>query len=221
MSSEVVNLIELEPGLPRYFKTYTMPTKSWDLPRHLSRATVYYMAENTADEGVKHTASSITTAKATFTAKKLAIRQLFSDEMGMDSVVPVYDWIVSMVPSDFNRAIEEVTINGDTSSTHMDTDVTDPKDRRKAWTGYVILQQQDSDSTQVNDYATAVKILTMKDSMGVHGMASQCCLIIPVTVANYLFIIEDKSSSGTRLGVTSSQGGPNFTIWNGFTSDKL
>ena len=69
------------------------------------------------------------------TAKKMAVRVITSTELGEDSIIPALPYIKNKISTAIATAIDDCILNGDTSSTHQDTNVTLAYDHRKAWKG--------------------------------------------------------------------------------------
>lgn len=135
MSSELLAKIEGKTVVAPLFRRFTMPTKSYDWPLRGAHGTAYLTGESTGDSATKITASTPGTTKVTFTAVKLAMRALTSGEFIEDSIVPVVPFLLEDVATVLARGIDDAILNGDTTASHQDSDVTDATDRRKAWTG--------------------------------------------------------------------------------------
>lgn len=113
-----------------------MPTSPYTLPIDGADAVAYLIPEKTKDESTKFKASTPGTGDLTFTAKKLAARALFSEDLSEDSIIPILPFVKEKIVEAMKRAIENAIINGDTTATHMDSDVTSSTDFRKAFKGY-------------------------------------------------------------------------------------
>ena len=119
----------------------SMPTQPYELPLQTGRLTSYLASEQTASTGqtgvTKSPVTSITN-KLTLTAVDLAVEVLTSKHLEEDSIVAILPFLRSEVVMALKRGVEEACINGDTTATHMDTDIeaAGATDRRTAWKGY-------------------------------------------------------------------------------------
>jgi len=134
-SNQLVEIVRLERKVVALFPQFNMPTNPWTSPVQLGRATGYYVPENTADEGVKIPASTPATGNSTFTAKKLAARVVFSEEINEDSIINVMDFVRMELGTSIAEAEEKAVLNGDITATHMDSNVTSANDAQKAFYG--------------------------------------------------------------------------------------
>jgi len=133
LSSELHRRLYLDSDLAQMFlaQEVQMPTDPYDYPL-LTTDPVFYLnnVQNT-----DATASDPGTAKITLTTARLMALVQYSYEADEDSIVPILPTLQFQLGRAAARALENAIINGDTTATHMDSDVTDPKDQRKAWMG--------------------------------------------------------------------------------------
>lgn len=134
-SNQLVEVVRLQRKVVALFPQFNMPTNPWTSPVQLGKATGYYVPENTGDEGIKIPASTPATGSSTFTAKKLAARVVFSEEFNEDSVINVMDFVRGELGQAIAEAEEKAVLNGDITSTHMDSNVTSANDAQKAFYG--------------------------------------------------------------------------------------
>ena len=118
-----------------------MPTQPYEIPLQVGRLTAYLASEQTADSGqtaVTKSSGASMTNKLTLTAVDLAVEVLTSKHLEEDSIVPILPFLRGEIVKSLVRGIEESCINGDTTATHMDTDIeaAGATDRRTAWKGY-------------------------------------------------------------------------------------
>jgi HK97 family phage major capsid protein len=135
LSADLIDQISLELRVAALFRRFWMPTPVFKFPVKTGGFTVYYLSEATADVDEKIPTSDIPTADVTFTARKLGGRLLVSSELTEDSIVAVLPLIKKEIVDGLADGQEDCIINGDRSSTHQDSDVTNAKDRRKAFAG--------------------------------------------------------------------------------------
>jgi len=134
-SNKLIDLVRLQLKVAALFTEIPQPTNPYKVPVVASDATAYLIAESTSDTADKITASTPGTTDLTLTAKKLAARVLFSEEVSEDSIIPVLPFVKTNVARALGDGLETAIINGDTNATHMDSDVTNAKDVRKAYEG--------------------------------------------------------------------------------------
>ncbi len=137
LSADFITKFRMQAKVAALFPDFAMPSNPWKMPYFggLSASNFYFVGESTSDEPAASPTSTPATGDQTLTAKKLKARILFSDELVEDSIVPVIETLRADLATAGTEVIEDVIINGDTTATHQDSDVTDSKDRRKAWNG--------------------------------------------------------------------------------------
>jgi len=115
-----------------------MTSNPFTVPLEGSDATAVLATEATVDatEAGRITSSTPGTSSVTFTAKKLAVRTIFSEEINEASIINIIDFVRQKIATALANGVETATINGDDSATHQDGDVTSATDARKAWDGY-------------------------------------------------------------------------------------
>jgi HK97 family phage major capsid protein len=162
-SKELIDRVRIEMKVATLHRRINMPTNPFKVPVLSADPTAYYMAESTSDEAPKFKTSQDTTRNFQFTAKKLAVRVVFSEEITEDSIVPLLPHLKDVIVKALRAGEEKGIIDGDTAATHQDSDVTDSKDARKAWNGYrkVILAAAKVDLSTFN----TTNLRTMRSNM--------------------------------------------------------
>lgn len=126
-------------GIEQLHPTIAMPTASYKVPLQLGRLTAYKVSEQTADTGqtagTKSSGAGLTGA-LTLTAAGIQAEVLVSKNLQEDSIVAMMPLLRPEIVLSIKRAIEEACINGDTTGSHQDSDVTGSDDRRKLWKGF-------------------------------------------------------------------------------------
>ena len=137
MSSQLIDDLRLELKVAALFPTITLPAKSgsFDLPFRGGRKEAYLQGESTSDSSSKYPATTIGTGKVTFAAVKHALRMLFSDEFDEDSAISAMPIMRQELIQALADAHENAIINGDTDTTHMDSDITTATNVAKSWNG--------------------------------------------------------------------------------------
>ena len=135
-SRNLIEQVRLALKVSALHSRINIPTPTYRMPVEGADAVAYLIPESTSDDSTKIKASTPGTKRISFDAQKLASRVLFSEEVSEDSIVPILPYLRGKVIEALAVAQETCTINGDTSTTHQDSDVTDSLDARKAWNGY-------------------------------------------------------------------------------------
>jgi len=137
MSAQLIDDLRLELKVAALFQTITLPAKSgaWEAPYRGSRKEAYLQGEVDSDSPDKYPAATPGTGKVTFTAVKHALRMIFSDEMDEDSAIAIMPLVRQELIQAIADAHESAIINGDTTSTHMDSDILSATNIRKSWLG--------------------------------------------------------------------------------------
>ncbi len=177
-SSQMIEFIELAAIVSTKFNTITMPTPSYIYPTSLTPPVAYIGGESTTDSPAMFTTSTPGTSNITFTAKKIVVNVPVSDEMVEDSIIAMLPFIRKSLPKALARAIDIAIINGDISTTHMDTGYTvATKDVRRLWNGLrkIVADATTALSTKKDftTWTTALGLALMtdlQDEMGVYGI---------------------------------------------------
>lgn len=148
MSASMEEYYRLQPALEKYFQVVDMPNQPYQYPIKAGGGICYLADEATSDSADEFLKTTFATANITFTAKKFAGASIVSVELTEDSIVPIIPEIRNELTISLLEGFEDVLVNGDTTATHMDSDVTSAKDRRKAFKG---LRRQAKDSSKEFD----------------------------------------------------------------------
>jgi HK97 family phage major capsid protein/HK97 family phage prohead protease len=136
MSSDMQERVDLAQEVAGLFRSFPMPSKSYDWPYRGGRATAYLAGESVGDTSPALKASTPGTGKITFTADKFAVACLTSAEEVEDSIVATLDFLRDEIASAIARAKDACCVNGDDTATHLDTNVTTADDTLRAWKGF-------------------------------------------------------------------------------------
>lgn len=132
-------------------------------PFVLTKKTSGSMAKIVA-EGAAATAQTFGTGKITFTASnKLVDYMELPEELNEDSAVDMLSVGRADLLEGMLNAFETALINGDTTATHMDSDVTDAADARKSWKGLRKLSLANSANGSVVTFSTAVSDIKLDE----------------------------------------------------------
>jgi HK97 family phage major capsid protein len=176
LSAQLQDLVRLEAKVANLFGRVNMPTNPFEVPVVSSDATAKKVSESTADGATNFPESTPGTRKMTFTAVKMAARVLMSEELNEDSIVAMITFIKQNLATAMAYGLEDALINGDTSATHQDSDVTAATDVRKLFNGLRKLTQSGNKVDLSTFSTTAVRNLRVK--LGKYGTNPKDCAII-------------------------------------------
>lgn len=205
LSARVTQLIRIEPSIARLLGRIDMPAPTYRVPLQLAGITIYLTAPGVAIPLSTPTAPG----PVTFDAKKLAGGVQIVEEVTEDSLPPVIPLLQTELAFAFASGIDDVIINGDVATPHMDADVTGTNDRRKAWNGLRKLAPAASKVDFGNDMANALtKLRTVRAKMGKYGIvpARLAWVVSPAGYMRFLSIPEV---------VTVDKYGPQATVVTG------
>jgi len=186
LSARLQEKIELALKVAALHDRIPMPTQPYDLPYVAGQTTAYIAGEATEEDSPRFKKSSMGSGKVQFNAKKIAVRVLFTEELTEDSLVPILPLLKKDIVKAVARAIEDATVNGDTSGVHQDTDVVDARDARKAWMGYRKLAQTTLDFSNT---LTLTQLRTFRGGMGIYGVDVPDLALI-CSIGGYLKLLE-------------------------------
>jgi HK97 family phage major capsid protein len=205
-SRDLLEKVRLELKVAALHGRINLPTPTFRMPVEGADAIAYLVPESTSDDSTKIRASTPGTKRITFTAQKLAGRVLFSEEITEDSIIPILPYLRGKVITALAVAQETCTINGDNSSTHQDSDVTDPLDARKAWKGYRKLVHTDA-KVDLSTFSTTT-LRSIKKAMGKYGInINQLAWVTGISVYNQMLDLTEVR--------TVDKYGPKATILTG------
>ncbi len=134
LSAELYRRLYLNSDVARGFiaDEIQMTTDPYDTPLLLDNGDF----QASIPEGQDAVPSDPTTGKWTLTTKPfVGLRQL-TDNANEDSIIPMLPILQETLAAAGARSLENALINGDTTATHMDSDVTSPISAAKAWKGF-------------------------------------------------------------------------------------
>lgn len=165
LSATYVEEYELERRLSGAIKELPMTGNPWELPvqTDVTKARII-------GEGAAMTDVNFGTDKIQFSATKLAEYFILPEELNEDSAPAILELARRDVVAAQIRAIESALINGDTTGTHMDSDVTVASDHRKAWMGLRKLALAASSTVDFGGAVSEAKLLDMRKLAGKYGV---------------------------------------------------
>lgn len=216
-SADIYDKIRLSLKVAALHPSVNMPTNPYIPPLLTSDLTGYLVSERTGDDdtltaGYRVPASNVGTSNFTLSAKKLAGRCVFSEELSEDSIIPIMPLVRSNIVIAIATAIEKAIINGDTDTTHMDSDITGATNAQKAWDGYRKLTQ----SAAKVSLATfnGDNLMAIRKAMGKYG-ADSANLSVVTGISGYIQMLNLRDSQNNALVTTLDKYGPTATILSG------
>jgi HK97 family phage major capsid protein len=138
-SGQLFDVVTLSLKVAAMYTSITMPTSPFKLPVAITDDIAYLIPESITDgfllDANKFPTITPGTANVTLTAKKLGTMAVYSEEVTEDSIIAVIPFVRGKLGNAIANAIERASLDGDTTATHMDNDVTAANDARKAWNG--------------------------------------------------------------------------------------
>lgn len=134
LSSEIFRRLYLESQIAQMMlaREIEMPTDPFDIPILTSRPKFY--RNNVQNREAR--ASTPGSGKNTLTTQKCMALVQYSYEVSEDAIIAVLPLLQRLLGEAAAESLESMIINGDSASTHMDADITDPDDVNKAWDGW-------------------------------------------------------------------------------------
>lgn len=209
-SGQLFEKIRLDLKVAALFQTMNMPTNPYTPPVVSSGATAYLISESTADDATKMRATTPATTNFSFNAVKIGGRAVFSEELDEDSIINILPWIKDEMATALVEGQENSILNGDTSATHQDSNITNAWDAAKAYKGlrYKALNNAGTSSSDFSSAPTTAKMRTLRRLMGKYGVNPNKLAII-VSSNIYLQLV------GLTEVSTVDKYGANATILTG------
>lgn len=203
------------------FDSFDMPQDPFNYPfMDGGDIEVYLRGEPVKNEASKIKASEPSDENIQFATKELAARVVYSRKLDEDAITVWLPTLKNKMSRRIAEAHEGATINGDTSSSHMDSDVTSGRDYRKAWKG--LRKWANSESTEYDvttggsSFQSTDALQIRKKMTGGYGVPSAEGLWI-VSNAAYLDMIgfdayETVDKAGEKATIFTGQIG----VWYGW-----
>lgn len=183
-STTMIDMIEIKSVVASLFKTIVMPTNPYTYPIKISHGTAYKGVEPTSDSPSMYKTSNIGTDNLTFTAVKLIANYDLSEEMTEDAVVPILPVLKEDMAEAQARGEDQAIINGDTSTTHLDTGYTvDNDDARRCWNGLrdMTISTLKQDGSTWSTSAGLSLFRALREDMKIYGLKSNDLAILANT----------------------------------------
>lgn len=141
LSGQMVELYRTQLRLAGLVERFTIPRGmgTWELPIEGADQDPY-LANGASDDNPASSSNAIkartpATSSVAFTGVGMKVRLLVNTEATEDSIIDMVDYLRRKGIWSMMNGTEGCLINGDTTATHMDSDVTASDDYRKAWNG--------------------------------------------------------------------------------------
>jgi HK97 family phage major capsid protein len=194
-SRDFVDQVSLQLKVAALFPEIAMVRGTQDFSQKADYSTAYKKTE-----GSNGTASpNITDTKGTLSASTIMDFIEVSDELEQDAAFAQAPMIRQDAINAIARAIEDCIINGDTTATHMDSDVVLSYSHRACWKG---LRKLALANTYTTDLSTlnADTLTALLGSMGVFGAdPSQLALVIGVKGRVKMINLKDNQNNKVYL----------------------
>ena len=165
ISASYIEEYELEKKLAAAFREIPMATNPFQLPvqQGVTKARLI-------GEGAAATDAAFNTEKLQFDAKKLVEYYILPEELNEDSAPAILELARAEILAAQIRAVEDCIINGDSSGTHMDSDVVSAASNQKAWKGLRKLALAASSTVSFSGAGvTKAGLDSMRKLMGKYG----------------------------------------------------
>lgn len=169
LSSQLMSRFYLNSQIAQFFlsREIEMPTNPYTFPLSTTRPVLYY--EST--EGTSATSTDPGTSEIVLSAKKFLAKTEFSYEIDEDSIIAMAPFVVDQLSKGAADGYEDAILNGDTTATHQDSDVSASNDRRKAWNGLRKLAISGSLATSLNTGGiTYSNLMSLRKLMGKYAV---------------------------------------------------
>jgi len=209
MSASMIDDVRLQLKVAGLFRQLNLPRSNYEAPLRGPRIRAYLVSEPTADDATKIGARTVPTSKISFSAITMGVRVLFSDDLEIDSIVPILPFVTEEVRQAIADGKEDAIINGDSSTTHQDSDVTLSTDLRKAFSGLRYLSGGSSGVAAVDISTLSLDNLrSIRKAMGRFG-------VMPTDLAWITSISAYIQMLGIDQVETVDKYGPSATVLNG------
>src|SRR5262245_12339077 len=223
-SGQLFDVITIALKVAGLFASLTMPTPVFKLPVATTDDIAFLVPENITDAFLNDANKMPTitpgTANVTLTAKKLGALTVFSEEVNEDAIIAIIPFLRTKLGNAVANAIERAIIDGDTTATHMDYDVTATTDARKAWIG---LRKDTITSATTYDVQVAVTgppaeaagAFTSQDLLRLRGLLDDAYAENPDDLAYIMSVATSIKVLALPELITVDKFGPNATILRG------
>lgn len=194
LSASLIERVNLPLRVPALFPMIPMPTNPFKVPgMGVARVRGGIHPEQKGNTGQGNfKVAQPGTRQITLTAKKFAARILTSKEAEEDSIIAIMPFLQAEIVDYLSADLEDAVINGDTSQSHMDADVTDADDPRKAWDGLRARAASAAKTDAGNANASLAMLRENRKKMGKYGITPSTLAHI-TSMASYIDLLGDEA----------------------------
>jgi HK97 family phage major capsid protein len=228
-TSEFHRKVRLSLKVAALLEQVQMPTATYKLPVEGNDARARVVAERSGVDDeldtTKRVQATLTTPglrSVTLSAVKTGCRVVTSAELTEDSIVPMLPYLSEKLSRALAEAWDDAAINGKVGGSHLDSDVTDTDDVRKAWfngfrvlasgasfaNGKAVIQASTAGTLDVAD------LRKCRARMGRYGVNPQDVVIV-TGAGGYAKLLSLRDGNGSSPVMTMDKFGNNATIVTG------
>ena len=201
------------------FRDLQMPSAVYQLPVELTDVDIYLTPENTqAVSQTTYSSSNPTVGQAELRAVKFTGRSFTSGELVEDSVIDIIRYIVDSHAHGIALAMDQAILDGDTTATHQDSDVTSDRDVRTGFTG--LRKYALAGSLDVNAGGDALSLADLFDAeakMGKYATGAQLAnLALILGQRSYIQLREAALNTANNNQIAFEMTGGRLTSINGY-----
>lgn len=214
-SRNLIELVQLDLRVAALHGRFNMPTNPYTFPVEGADMTAYVVGENTGDNDAGTTATWVPastpgTANNTFTAKKVGVRSVLSQEINEDSIISVIPYVRGKIARSLAQAQENTVINGDVRTSSNIDGVTLTSVQTTAYDGYRRAAQLAGTTYDLSTFDLAT-LRTLRAGMGVYGVdTQQLCYVTGINGYHKLLGLTEvitMDKIGNRATILSGQMG--------------
>lgn len=187
-SPDLIWKFELERMVAGKFEVVSMPNDPFRIPRQTSRGKIYKKSRGVAVAKSKAGDDYVTLSTTT-----LAGYQSVAYEMEEDAIIAMIPFIRTDLAQDMADGEENLLLNGDTTASHQDSDITEDDDALTSWKGLRKLSKDGSDTYDFGGADPTLRSLrAMRSQMGKYGINPRRLLYVvgPVGLVHLLNVDE-------------------------------
>lgn len=216
-SSRLIEDVRLTLRVAALHERFVMPTNPYTFPVEGSDIAAYRVAENTGDNDAGTPSTWVPAAtpgsdNLTFSAKKIGVRVVTSNEFVEDSIVAALPYMRSRIVIALGEAQENIIINGDTRTDGSGVDgltAGQATDQRTTWNGYRYFCSTVAGLTADAAGLTLADIRAVRTKMKKYGVNnSQLALVTGINAFNQMLSLDQVvtiDKIGSRATILSGQ----------------
>jgi HK97 family phage prohead protease/HK97 family phage major capsid protein len=195
LAGQLIDLIRVKALSYSLFEEWKMSSPTFNIPILTTDPSWIIQGEATDDSTAKAASSNAGTGNVSLVSVKLGAKVAFSTELDEDVTIGLLPSLKDTVTNSGADSLEDAVINGDTTGTHQDSDVTVATDVRKAWKGLRKLAIAGSCTKDMSTF-NADTFYLMLGSMGIYGanVADLAIIAAPKTFWGQIALLRDSGN---------------------------